>query len=228
MRSENPPEDTSSPLTWDFTRSRDISLVPWPRDQMGSLSCSRDVNGSVIVRFTESRTFQGVIERVGFTQYGGKVVNVELSFPKQTLDDVVKSADAIATDWSLKKEKIERWQADARARGYRAGRLSITKADATPQLTLEIVKSFNKEQPYAIEFQVGWVKETAAAMQNPLEGEMKYDWDFSQGHDVTTVSWPKEKRPNPDPFYDLTLEREVRVKITPEREFRSYVRRVTF
>jgi len=24
---------------------------------------------------------------------------------------------------------------------------SITKADATPQLTLEIVKSFNKEQP---------------------------------------------------------------------------------
>jgi len=70
------------------------------------------------------------------------------------------------------------------------------------------VKSFNKETPYAIEFQVGWVKETAARWQNPLEGEMKYDWDFSQGHDVTTVSWPKEKRPNPDPFYDLTLERE--------------------
>jgi hypothetical protein len=93
------------------------------------------------------------------------VTNVELSFPKQTLEDVVKAADAIATDWGLPREKIERWQADARVRGHRAGRVSITKADATPQVTLEIVKSFNKEQPYAIEFQVGWVKEAVEAMQ---------------------------------------------------------------
>jgi len=63
---------------------------------------------------------------------------------------------------------------------------------------------------------------------NPAQNEMNYDWDFSHGHDVTVVAWPKERRPKPDSLYLLTLEREVRVKITPEKEFRRFVRRATF
>lgn len=144
---------------WDFSESREISRIPWPKERMGPLDVyhHEQVEGQVRISFANGRVFERYVHLVTFRRSTGILGSVTLSLENQAVDPAFKTAMNLAELWDLPSEPLLSWYAKAKAGQHQRG--TTIRNDLRPTVALEIFTTLDAANPYAISLQIGWPEE---------------------------------------------------------------------
>jgi hypothetical protein len=144
-------------LSWDFSETHLVSQVPWPLEKANHKLYQVEPHARVIVRVTKSKTIDRIVDMLTFSkETDGQLVWIGLDLPNQTLADIGATAISLCEQFELPQERVEKWLELTRS-GKEASVIAA-RNDRYPQVSLEIFPSYEKEKPYWISLQIGWLK----------------------------------------------------------------------
>lgn len=159
------PTTVTKTLSWDFSRGAGLTGIRWPATGT-AFESRRGIQ--VNVTFPTGKAFRGRVDKVSGRREGSNIRNLDLYFPAESTDDAYKRAQRLAKEWNIDLANIDQWhkrRKEQRAKGKED--LSYTSftgstdgkqlGDAKgPRPALEMLNSFDRERPVAVNLSFLW------------------------------------------------------------------------
>jgi hypothetical protein len=161
---------------WDFSKTRHIDAVPWPKEdgQPRGILHHVEVNRDIVVRIDADNVFQRYVRMVTFARFDDRLAYMSLELENQPAEAAVKTVTFIATQWKLPLERLDLWKKDV-ASG-RTSTALLMNNQRTPALSLEIFRTFEDNAPYRIVCTLDWLHEHIGPGQGkrdtPVDGKV--------------------------------------------------------
>jgi hypothetical protein len=123
-------------------------------------SANFDINGPVVVRFPEGKTFDRYVDVVTFSRQDDWIFSVQFILEPQSVEDAYRTATGLAKDWGLDVEPIEAWHKRTFTEIYGgpgpSNRCATRRNNLPHPVSIEIVDSYDRAKPWRVWFGFAW------------------------------------------------------------------------
>ncbi len=157
-------QSSTKTVHWDLRQGHAKSAVDWPAGADDVYDVDR---ADVTIDLPGGRQFEAKGVGLRLFSDGDQVQVIAVTYPKTTLDDGYRQAQALSRQWQLRTDDLERWRQEVvagRARGVKDAdeRAFVVMAGSPlasggPTPYAKTLDSHDAQRPFLLDFELQWV-----------------------------------------------------------------------